>query len=480
MLSQRLGLEAPQNLSLQAKSKAESEAVAVAVAVAKTKAKAKAQTSEDSLVQPAESEQDTLLPLLASDTTEPVGNLLGVYAQAPQSTTSDSDDDRAGLLTSPNTSPLAGPNVGPITGPNAVTSSQMTGSAAFAPLLFSPGLGLLGASAALVALDNTNSNSQPAPEPDTASPNFTSGASVEVRVPENALTTTVVHTAKATDNVGVAAYAFESGGADNNKFSLNTTTGALTFLSSPDFEAPGSAAGTNTYTVRVKAVDAAGNSAVQTVTITVTDLDDTAPVFTAGGSASATVAENILPTTVVHTAKATDNVGVTAYSFEAGGADNAKFNLNPATGALTFRSSPDFEAPGSAAGSNTYSVKVKALDAAGNSAVQTITVNVSDLNEAPAVDNTAPVFTAGGAISVTLSENIPNTTVVHTAAATDNVGVTAYAFEAGGADNNKFSLNTATGALTFLSSPNYEAPASAEGNSTYVVKVKALDAAGNS
>jgi hypothetical protein len=460
LLSQRLGHEAPQPLSLKAKSKAE----------AVSKAKASAQTREETHDKPAEPEQDALLPLLASDTPETVGKLLGVYAQAPQSTSSDSDDDAAGLITSPNTSPTFGSNVGL----NAVTSSQFTGSAAFAPLLFPPGVGLLGASAALVALDNTNSNSQTAPEPDTTSPNFTSGASLQVSVAESTPTTTVVHTAKATDNVGITAYAFESGGADNAKFSLNTATGALTLLSQPDFEAPGSAAGTNTYTVKVKAVDAAGNSAVQTVSITVTDLDDTAPVFTAGAMASITLAESTPNTTVVHTAAATDNVGITAYAFESGGADNNKFSLDTATGALKFISSPDFEAPASAAGTNSYSVKVKAVDAAGNSAVQTVTVNVTD------ADDTAPVFTAGDKASITLAENLSTTTVVHTAAATDNVGVTAYGFESGGPDNAKFSLNTATGALSFISSPNYEAPASAEGNSTYVVKVKALDTAGNS
>jgi hypothetical protein len=456
LLSQRLGHAAPQPLSLKAKRKAS------------------AQTSEEAHDQPAEPEQDTLLPLLASDSPETVGNLLGVYAQAPQSTTSDSDDDAAGLITGPNAGSTASSIISPNVGLNAVTPSQFTGSAAFAPLLFSPGVGLLGASAALLALDNTNSNSQTAPEPDTTSPNFTSGASLQVSVAESITTTTVFHTAKATDNVGVTAYAFESGGADNAKFSLNTATGALTFLSQPDFEAPASAAGTNTYTVKVKAVDAAGNSAVQTISITVTDLDDTAPVFTSGDKASITLAENSPSTTVVHTALATDNVGVTAYAFESGGADNAKFSLDTATGALKFISSPDFEAPASAAGTNAYSVKVKAVDAAGNSAVQTVTVNVTD------ADDTAPVFTAGTMASVTLAENLSTTTVVHTAAATDNVGVTAYAFESGGPDNAKFSLNTATGALTFISSPNYEAPASAQGNSTYVFKVKALDAAGNS
>jgi hypothetical protein len=129
----------------------------------------------------------------------------------------------------------------------------------------------------------------------------------------------------------------------------------------------------------VRANDAAGNSAVQTVTVNVTDVDDTAPVFAAGASTNVSMAENTPTSTVVHTATATDNVGVTAYAFEAGGADNARFSLNTSTGALRFLSSPDFETPGSAAGSNTYTVRVRASDAAGNNAIQTVTVNVTDV-----------------------------------------------------------------------------------------------------
>jgi hypothetical protein len=308
---------------------------------------------------------------------------------------------------------------------------------------------------------------------DEVVPVFTAGANANASIAENTPTSTVVHTASATDNVGVTAYAFETGGADNNRFSLNTATGALTFLNSPNFEAPGSAAGTNTYTVRVRASDAAGNSAVQTVTVNVTDLDEVSPIFAAGPTATASIAENTPASTVVHTASATDNVGVTAYAFDGSGADNNRFSINAATGALRFLSSPNFEAPGSAAGTNTYTVRVRASDAAGNSAVQTVTVNVTD------VDDTAPVFAAGASTNASIAENSLTSTVVHTATATDNVGVTAYAFEAGGADNARFSLNTSTGALTFLSRPDFEAPGSAAGTNAYTVRVRASDAAGN-
>lgn len=225
----------------------------------------------------------------------------------------------------------------------------------------------------------------PAPAPDTTAPKFTLGTAASVAFAENA--TGNVHTASATDNVAVMAYAF-AGGKDDDKFNLDTASGAITFKTPPDFEAPSSATGTNNYTVRVKATDAAGNSMVQEITVNVTNVDDVSPTVPDTSDKTAPTFNSINPSvsvpentsTTVHTAAATDNVGVTAYAF-AGGADDGKFNLDSSTGALSFKLSPDFEAPGSAASSNAYSVKIKATDAAGNSAVQTLKVNVTDVQD---------------------------------------------------------------------------------------------------
>ena len=45
----------------------------------------------------------------------------------------------------------------------------------------------------------------------------------------------------------------------------------------------------------------------------------------------------------------------------------------------------------------------------------------------------------------------------------------------GGADVAKFSINPSTGALAFLSAPNYDVPTDADGNNVYVVQVQATD-----
>ena len=63
----------------------------------------------------------------------------------------------------------------------------------------------------------------------------------------------------------------DGGGVDNGLFSLNPSTGELTFTDAPDFENPADADGDNVFEVQVTATDAGGLTDVQNVTVTVTD-----------------------------------------------------------------------------------------------------------------------------------------------------------------------------------------------------------------
>ena len=65
-------------------------------------------------------------------------------------------------------------------------------------------------------------------------------------------------------------------GADSALFAIGSTTGVLTFRTAPDYETPGSAAGTNMYMVTVEANDGT-NDASRDVTVTVTNVDESAP-----------------------------------------------------------------------------------------------------------------------------------------------------------------------------------------------------------
>ena len=51
------------------------------------------------------------------------------------------------------------------------------------------------------------------------------------------------------------------------------------------------------------------------------------------------------------------------------------------TGTLAFKSNPNFEAKGSAAGDNTYKVTIVATDIAGNRSTKSATIEVKNVNE---------------------------------------------------------------------------------------------------
>ncbi|MCZ8369963.1 MAG: Ig-like domain-containing protein [Porphyrobacter sp.] len=170
-----------------------------------------------------------------------------------------------------------------------------------------------------------------------------------------------------------------TGGADAARFEI-AANGTITFRTAPDFENPTDGDTNNTYVLIVTATDAAGNASTQTVTVTVLNLDDTAPVITgpsggAGAAASAiTINEGLTAVTTF-----TANEAVT-WSID-GGADAGKFRIDPATGAVTFVAAPDFENPTDADRNNTYIVRIKAVDAAGNVSFQTLTVTIVNVDE---------------------------------------------------------------------------------------------------
>jgi VCBS repeat-containing protein len=296
-----------------------------------------------------------------------------------------------------------------------------------------------------IAVTVTNVNEAPA---------FTSTAT-----PSVAENTTAVVTVATTDQEGQAVVYTLTGGADQARFAINASTGALTFNAAPNFEAPADADTNNIYLVQVTASDGT-NNAVQNLSVTVTNVNE-APVITS--SNTATVPEN---TIVATTVTATDQEGnAIAYSLT-GGADQARFSIDATTGVLSFSAPPNFEAPADANTDNQYVVQVTATD--GTTPVnQIITVTVTNVNE-------APVFTSGTTPSV-----VEGTTAVTTVTTTDEEGNTVTYSIVGGADAADFSINAATGALTFTVAPNYEAPADADTNNIYSVTVRANDGTNN-
>lgn len=164
-----------------------------------------------------------------------------------------------------------------------------------------------------------------------------------------------------------------TGGADASHFSLDASTGVITFVTAPDHDAPIDADGNNTYVVEVSATDNSDNTSVQTLTVTVLGIDD--PVI----SEAVSLVEVWENQTAVTTMGSNEPV---SWSLS-GGADQAAFTIDPATGALSFIEPPNFDQPTDTDGDNDYLVAVQATDAAGNASDQMMTVRVLNTTDTP-------------------------------------------------------------------------------------------------
>ena len=130
-----------------------------------------------------------------------------------------------------------------------------------------------------------------------------------------------------------------------------------------------------------------------------------APVIDSNGggdTASVSVAENQTAVATVH-ATDVENDGLT-YSIS-GGADAGLFSINSNTGVLTFNTAPNFEAPADAGADNVYDVVVTVTDnnttGASNGVktdVQTISVSVTNVNDAPVNTVAGATWNSSGAV----------------------------------------------------------------------------------
>lgn len=102
-------------------------------------------------------------------------------------------------------------------------------------------------------------------------------ATASVNVDENS---TAVTTVTSTFAEGNAITYTLSGGADQSKFTINSSTGDLTFVAPPDFEAPTDADENNMFEVMVRATDnETGKFDEQALTVTVTDISEVISSF---------------------------------------------------------------------------------------------------------------------------------------------------------------------------------------------------------
>ena len=117
-------------------------------------------------------------------------------------------------------------------------------------------------------------------EVENTAPMITSLNTASVR--ENTVFAIDVNATDDFDSEGSGLTYTKSGGDDAALFSLNASTGELSFTTAPNFENPGDANQNNEYEVQVIVTDSGGLTDTQDLLITVTDEDETStPIFVA-------------------------------------------------------------------------------------------------------------------------------------------------------------------------------------------------------
>ncbi len=207
-----------------------------------------------------------------------------------------------------------------------------------------------------------------------------------------------------------------------------SNSGVLTFATAPDYETK------NSYTATVTVSDGAA-SVTQSITVTISDVDETVPNEAPSISSAATfsVAEN---NTNIGSVSASDADGDSlTYSIS-----GSEINISN-SGVLTFATAPDYETK------NSYTAIVTVSDGT-NSVTQSITVTITDVDETD--PNESPTISSSTTFSAA-----ENQTSIGSISASDADG-DSLTYTISGSEINISS----SGVLTFASAPNYETKSS--------------------
>ncbi len=243
-------------------------------------------------------------------------------------------------------------------------------------------------------------------------------------------------------------------GTDADDFSIDSSSGAISFVSTPDYETPTDANTDNAYELTF-VVSNGTTTTLQELVITVTDVDE-APTITSAANTS--TPEN---TTSTYTASATDPES-NPLSYSLSGTDAANFAIDPSSGAISFTTIPDYENPADSDANNVYALTLEVSDST-HTTSQALTITITNIDEPPSITS---------ATSTNILEN--TTTTIHTASATDPENDTlSYGLSATDAAN--FTINPSSGAISFAINPDYENPTDADANNIYELTLEVSD-----
>lgn len=227
------------------------------------------------------------------------------------------------------------------------------------------------------------------------------GSGASFSIAEN---TTAVGQVMASDEDAGTLLSYTLSGTDAALFGIDAN-GNLSFNAAPDYEGSHG----NTYHLTVAVSDGLATR-TQDLTVSVTGVNDNAPVIAPGGSYS--LPEN---TTTVGQIQATDADVGDVLSYTLSGTDAGLFNID-ANGNLSFITAPDFEGPHG----NQYDLRVSVSDGVHTTA-QDLAVTVRDV----AIENLAPT---AGDIAVDVVDGSTVATVNGLSGRIDGRGVSNFFF----------------------------------------------------
>ena len=271
------------------------------------------------------------------------------------------------------------------------------------------------------------------------------------------------------------AITWSLGGADTSDFTINSTSGVLSFAPRPDFEAStDSSPHDNVYDIIVKATDATptANTREYPVAVTVTDVDETPEID--GPNDNPNFRETPYdaletPNVATFTARDEEDQNIT---WSLGGEDGEDFTItkdaDTGAGVVAFSDQPNFEMPADEDSRNTYEFTVEAHDGT-NTGTWEYAVTVTDVNETPELTGTPETM-------IPLDEHDANeiytTPGVASYTARDEEGAVEWSLT--GPDSGDFAIDSG-GVVTFANAPSFEAPTDFEGDNIYMFTVVATD-----
>ena len=247
---------------------------------------------------------------------------------------------------------------------------------------------------------------------------------------------------------------YTKGWIDGMAFSLDSSTGQIQTKAPLDYETK------SLYSFAIFADDGNGGRRAISVTINVTDVDETtgnnAPIFKDGSSTTRSIAENTASGANIGSPIAATDADDDTLIYTLGGTDASSFSIVSTSGQLRTSAALNYETKSS------YSVSVSVSDTNGGSDSIPVTINVTNVNEAPSF--------ASSTATRSIAENTASgQNIGSPVAATDVDANTTFAYTLGGTDASSFGIVGTTGQLQTSAALNYES------KNSYSVTVTASD-----